>query len=102
MSGPAHGLHRSGAVAGPTSAHTVASAAPSRHALSMPLQHSHDGSSCPCCNGTGCTCASLCSAALSFARAPDAFVGTCAALFPSAVGTPELAHSIPPLRPPIV
>ncbi|MGH8132280.1 MAG: hypothetical protein ACRETP_03470 [Steroidobacteraceae bacterium] len=68
---------------------------PTRHALP-----GHDGG-CPCCNGTDCTCASMCGGmtAIAYVAMFDPTHGTVQQL---ASDSPLTTHFAPPLRPPIL
>jgi len=67
----------------------------------VPATSGHDGS-CPCCNGTGCTCASMCGGMTAIAYATPVFDAAQAALPRPDTHAPAAAHFAPPLRPPIV
>lgn len=84
-------------------AHAVAPAASMPHATvpDRPASIGHDGN-CPCCDGTGCACASLCGGMTAVARLAQAFDPMRIALPPLGVHAPAVAHAAPLLRPPIV
>lgn len=80
----------------------MAHAEPLPHATAPDKPASPDhGGTCPCCDGTGCTCASLCGGMTAIAYLATRFDTVRIALPTRGAHAPLAMHAAPPLRPPI-